>query len=87
MVGIRILDSPLGVDYVNVVRVVEHKVINIHMSEEATDNNVSILLHPKRILLPASFIPAHLALCPSRWYMARHDGFHAASAQELQLNA
>ena len=72
---------------VDIVEVLQHEMIVIHVSPHASDDNVAVLLHPKGVLLPAGLIPLRLCVGACRRDVADHDRFHASVADELQLDA
>lgn len=69
------------------VEILQHKVIVIHVPPHAGDDDVAVLLHPQRVLLPASLVPLRLRIRARGRHVSDHDGLHAAVAQELQLDA
>ena len=71
--------------HIDLVIVLYHEMIDVHVAVETSNNDVAILLEPERVFLPASLIPTVLAWGSGGRYMAHQDGLHAALPEKLQL--
>ncbi|RCI07880.1 hypothetical protein L249_5874 [Ophiocordyceps polyrhachis-furcata BCC 54312] len=70
-----------------VLRVLKHKVIDIHMPVQRSRHHVAILPQAQRIPLPTRLVPVLLAVRPGRRHVAHENGLHAGLSQALQLTA
>jgi hypothetical protein len=57
------------------------------MAVERAGDNITVLLQPQSVLLPARLVPILLVLGPGRGHMAGKNSLHAAIAQDLELDA
>ena len=68
------------------LKVLDDKVIGVHVAVECGSYDISVLMHPQGVFLPAGLIPITLVGCTSRRNVTGDDGFHVAVAQVLQLD-
>jgi len=78
---------PLLSSLLDVVEILQHKMVNVHMPKKRRNYHVSILALPQRIFLPTCLVPTLFAVDASGRDVADKDGGHAAVPHDLKLDA
>lgn len=77
----------IGDIVIDFFEVLHDEVIGVHVAVKSAGYDVSVLVHPQGVFLPAGLVPVALIIGASRRNVASKNSLHVAVAQVLELDA